>query len=183
MQDDHRGLIDGEPARATFEGVVAEAGDRLPVRYVKWAIAAAALIVVALVGANLFPTSGGLAESGAIASSSPAAAATHRPVPIAIELEPAWASGWRIGLTMPADWWSTDFGTTVYKEDAGPGRQNAPTLTVHRVARVATDICDPTGALVEVGPTAEDLTTALVNQAGPQRHLAGRTVGSALDDD
>lgn len=138
------------------------------------ALAAAVVVLVAVVAIGLWPGNDGEGETGIVAlsaateSSSPAAAPTSKPGPIRRELEPGWAPV-RIGLTVPADWWSTDFGTTVYKEDADPGRRNAPTLTVHRVARIATDICDPTEGLVEVGPTVEDLTTALVNQAGPQR--------------
>jgi len=48
----------------------------------------------------------------------------------------------------------------------------SPTLTLvldHDVTSVVADVCPESGDLVAVGPTVEDLTTALANQAGVQR--------------
>jgi hypothetical protein len=73
----------------------------------------------------------------------------------------------RVRLTMPAGWWSADAGTTITRRPLdAPG----PTLslTVHDVSRVVTDACPREGSFVQVGPTIEDLMTALSNMSGSQ---------------
>jgi hypothetical protein len=159
------------------------------------ALAVAAVVVLAVVGMNLPPTRDGMVGGGptGLPSSTgtprPSASATPGPTHY-LEIVPGsysapWAQG-RIRLTMPAGWssagagwedcpgapcWPPQAGTTLTRYDLeGP----SPTLTLnlaHDVTSVVADVCVEGGQerLVEVGPTVEDLTTALVNQIGVQR--------------
>lgn len=85
----------------------------------------------------------------------------------------------RVDLQVPAGWWTSiaagiRAGASIVKYP-GPGPRNSPTLTVHReaVTQVKSDVCDPDGPFLPVGPTALDLVTALHRTEGLQ------TVGSA----
>jgi hypothetical protein len=150
----------------------------------KVAIAVAAVVVVAGVGISLLPAGDGVAKSGDAVSPLPSTSPAPFPSSPAIAPSPAVTMGpnreysaidpggyeiprphMRIHLTMPAGWLSTDAGTTITRRPLdGPG----PTLTldVHDVTHVATDVCPRDPSFVKVGPTAEDVTTALVNQVG-----------------
>ncbi|KRT64216.1 MAG: hypothetical protein XU10_C0004G0122 [Chloroflexi bacterium CSP1-4] len=128
VQDDHRAMIDGEPAAAALELVAVEDRARVPVRYVKLATAAAAMVVVALVATNLLPTGADVPERGAAVTPSPARSPSPSPSPLpSRSLAPRtntgteysaiapgrydvpWTQG-RIRLTMPAGWLSANAG-------------------------------------------------------------------------
>jgi len=143
-------------------------------------MAAALLMLAAVVGISLLPSNGG-AEGRGLAvppspspaparSTSPSSAATGPGSdPISRQIVPGgwsmtWAQGW-IRLSVPAGWSWTDgpvagAARTIYKgDDDGVG--NAPTLTVQDVTLVAANPCAMPRSFEEVGPTVEDLTTAL----------------------
>jgi hypothetical protein len=126
VRDHHRAMVDGEPAEAAFELVAVDDRAQVPIRYVKLAIAAAAMVVVAAVGSNLLPASGGVGGSGPAVSPSPSVAPTLRPSPsdaatsrspLSLAIDPGrYDIPWpqmRIHLTMPAGWWSASNGTTI----------------------------------------------------------------------
>lgn len=185
--------VDRGPAEAAFEVVAVDDGARVPIRYLKLAIAVAAMVVVALVGVDQLTPEGDAPPSRAAVapqpspssspsltrapSSLPAVASNPNPFPYGGEIVPGtyWMDGSRSGaespmrirLTMPAGWWSADAGTTISRhptDDPGP----ILTLTVHDVTRIATDAWSPNASFVEVGPTVEDLMTAISNMIGTQ---------------
>jgi hypothetical protein len=182
VKDHHRTIVDGDPAQAAVELTAVDDRARVPVRYVKLAIAVGTVAVVAVVGISLLPAGREVTASDPAVSpsrppsparspsSSPAAATD--PGPLSMAIEPGrYSIPWpqmRIHLTMPAGWSSANNGTGITRHPLdGPGP--TLTLTVHAVTRVRTDVCSATRPLVEVGPTVEDLTTALANQVGIER--------------
>jgi hypothetical protein len=142
------------------------------------AIAAAAVVVVAVVGINLLPSFGGVggpvASTSTPPSPSPAPAVQGTPGPESWSaIEPgSYVIGtpqMRIRLTMPAGWKGDETGIGLF-----PGRWTgmlglAP--TPHEVKYVVTDVCagEADIDLVAVGPKVDDLVTALVNQTGIER--------------
>jgi hypothetical protein len=75
-----------------------------------------------------------------------------------------------VHLSVPPGWRQADGGAAIFSGDgAYPNTPNAPSLAVHDVSSVVADVC-PSGpsapVFVPVGPTAEDLTTALESVAG-----------------
>lgn len=146
--------------------------------YARLAMGAAAVVVVAVVGISLLPSLRGV--GAVLTSSSPSS--TPAPVPTAESPLPSeipsgsYAIPWEHGvvhLTLPDGWTSGDDGTAITKGPVGEIALNNPTLAVHAVRRVITDTCPggpgPTDDRLfqDVGPTVADLTTALMNQAGP----------------
>ncbi len=158
-------------------------------------MAGATVVLVALIGISLLPAHGGRGMSDAASAPPPSLVPSHTPSPpraavvgpaasgsatapgpgeaAGIEIPPGtYGVPWdrfSIQLTVPAGWLSSDAGATVSKDDEG-GLYNAPTLSVHAVTRVATRPCAVPRLFEEVGPTVEDLTTALTtalaNQVG-----------------
>lgn len=82
----------------------------------------------------------------------------------------------RVRLTLPEGWSSTGRGTTITNSAAGGTTTitlsaNSPRWVADSPALVASDVC-PVGSetpYAEVGPTTDDLTTALVEQLGVER--------------
>lgn len=199
MPDDHRATIDEEPGEAGVELAAVDDRAYVPVRYVKLAIAAAAIVVIAVVGSSDLSPSPGV-PGGSSASTGPAPTPSRSASPAgttrrgtgyaAIDagtFDVPWSGG-RIRLTMPPGWssavagWpgcsfsgrpctSPQGGTTVTRyglDDVGP----LVTLDlVHDVSYVVNDVCGspPDLTSVAVGPTVEDLVTALETLAGIPR--------------
>ncbi len=145
------------------------------------AIGAAAAVVVAVVGINLLPSSGGVGGPGASTSTSPsptrapagAPAVQGTPGPDTWgELEPGThiigTPQMRIQLTMPAGWSGDETGIGLF-----PGLWTGMlglNPIPYEIKYVVTDACarEADVELAAVGPTVDDLATALASQAGIQ---------------
>jgi hypothetical protein len=147
--------------------------------FAKFAIAAAAAVVVAIVGINLLPRSGGIGGSGPSPTPSSSAAPTATPTPTATIAEfPGYSNDvaagtylWRAGGATPADitftipdGWISRFGVP-HKDRDGPGEIAVGNWII---ANVYADPCQWQGSLLSppVGPTVDDLATALAAQKG-----------------
>jgi hypothetical protein len=147
--------------------------------FAKFAVAAAAVVVVAIVGINLVPRSGGIGGSGASPSPSPSAAPTVTPTPTATIAEfPGYSNDvaagtylWRAGGATPADitftipdGWISRYGIP-HKGRDGPGEIAVGNWII---ANVYADPCQWQGSLLDppVGPTVDDLATAVAAQNG-----------------
>ena len=158
-------------------------------------LAAAAIVLVGVVGINLLQPpgdgDGSPARSGLSPSASPAATPDTGIEYSAIAPGPydvPWSGG-RIRLTMPAGWLRATAGWSAGWDCEGPPcwlPQGGATLTrysldrrgpiltlnlVHDVRDVPLEVCSrsPGPNVVTVGPTAHDLVTALANQTGTQQ--------------
>jgi hypothetical protein len=131
----------------------------------KFALTAAAIIVVAAVGVGvILPRTVG----GPSASPTPIPTPTARPLPPQGALAPG---GYRMGskvaqvpftFVVPAGW-RTDLDSFISKDMGGPAEV---AFTAWQITHVFSDGCHPTGHLVQVGPTVSDLARALANQKG-----------------
>jgi hypothetical protein len=153
---------------------------------VKLAIAAAAVVVVALVGINLTPRSGVVGGPGL----SPTPDATRTPSPTQAPTPSAASnvnatgsfvpgttyviddgccvSSGRMTFTVPATGWSAFDPVFVGKNVAGGGDVFDLYFSPHLVANVYTGGCHWLGTALSppVGPTVDDLASALFAQAG-----------------
>lgn len=153
----------------------------------KFAIAAAAVVVVAVVGINLLPggrSVGSISTPSPTASPSPTSTATPSRAPAMIEF-PGFSNNVAAGTyawTMPGlatiaftlpDGWISRFGIP-HKDRDGPGEMAFGNWII---ANVYTDPCQWQGSLLDppVGPTVDDLATAVVAQKG-------RTASPATDE-
>jgi hypothetical protein len=95
----------------------------------------------------------------------------------------------QIDLVVPAGWWTSvaDWAGSWRKsivrytgERLDDPPYDSPTLTVHQraVTQVKTDVCDPQGSLVPVGPTVDDLVAALQGMVGLRVHLSRAMLGA-----
>ena len=145
--------------------------------FATWAIAAAAVVVVGIVGFNLLPSFGVVGGPFISPSSSPPPAATLGPTPsLSTEIE---AGSYvistphvRVRLTMPDGWSGGETGVwRLPPEPEGYRGMLELAVTPFEVSLAVTDVCtdEVDVDFVEVGPTAEDLTSALANQIGAQR--------------
>ena len=146
-------------------------------------VAIVVVALVAFVGINLLPASDEARERTATvsrsSSSTPAAtlAPSLTPSPEVVELA-RYTIPWRdmdIHLTAPTEWSKSDSETGVCRVDPGEDciETNGPSLVVHEVTGVVSDAC-PADVEAEsrfegVGPTADDMSAALSNLAGPTR--------------
>lgn len=163
--------------------------------YVKLAIAAAALMAVVAVALQPAGDDHRVGQpTRAAPTAFPTAGASATPPPDRVDtrdygdIEPgaydiAWPHGpsdARIHLTVPAGWsWIGRDRATIYKDHGGLYGFPAD-LAAHAVRRVVTSVCaldESSGEVgptfTEVGPTVEDLTTAISNVAGT--HWSGPT--------
>ena len=140
----------------------------------KLAMAAAAVVVVAVVGVSLLPRQGGIGGSGP--SPSPTAVpspienfvGSYAPGTTYVIDDPGVGSS-RMTFTIPAPGWSAFDPVFVGKNVPGGSDVFDLQLSPHLVDNVYTGGCHWHGtALVpRVGPTVDDLATALSAQAGP----------------
>jgi hypothetical protein len=143
----------------------------------KLAIAAVAVVVVAVVGINLLPRQGGIGGPGP----SPTAVPSPTPSPIvnfagsfapgttyAID-DPCCVGSSRLTFTMPATGWSAGDFVLLGKNLPGSSDGFDLVFSPFLVGNVYTGGCNWRGtALVPtLGPTVDDLATALSAQAGP----------------
>jgi hypothetical protein len=139
--------------------------------YAKLAIAAAAVVVVAISGFNLLPSFGVM---GGRPTALPPTATTSPTPKASTEIQPVShvlsSPQVRIQLTMPVGWSGDE--TSIHRlPPVGWRGLLGLAVTPYDVSHVVTDVCtDETDVdFVEVGPTVEDLTTALANQIGVER--------------
>lgn len=157
----------------------------------KLLMAAAAVVILAVVGINLVPGRGAGPGSAATPSPTPTAAVSPTPAPSAA-LGPAKlpysgliAPGTyvigdpfplEVTMDVPAGWviWgpTSSAGAGIYKDTPDPPKGKAIVITI--VDAVYADACDASKGMMNLGPTANDLATALANQA--------RTQASAISD-
>ncbi len=147
--------------------------------YLKIALAAAAVVIVAVVGIRqLGPGVGGSSIGGPAptATTGPTATPAVTPTPsIAPALGALSPGTYRIGdatqtavpftFTVPAGWTARADGY-VYKNADQPDELGFDTSVV---TRVYADACKSKGTLTEVGPKADDLVRALVDQVGSKK--------------
>ena len=190
MQDDQLPKVEEASAGVTFGLVAVQDCARVPLLHVRLAIAAAAGALVAVVGLGLLPREGGNPDSAPAALSSPPTAAaavrslappptvTPRPDPRITEIEPGpYSIPWRglhVRFTVPAGWTSSPSETAICHANTNGSclDTNSPSLAVHNVTGVVTDVCIPSASddqFVEVGPTADDLTAALERVSGLEK--------------
>ena len=136
--------------------------------------AVAAVAAVAIIGALALPRAGG--GPGA----SPTPVPTPSPSPVAVPLgnlaagttyfwdDPCCVGGKRISFTMSATGWFTFDPIFLGKGTRNPDRFDLY-ISPHLVANVYTGGCRWLGTALDppVGPTVDDLATALLAQAGP----------------
>jgi len=178
LSDDQRPMVERKPAEATFHAVAVVDRSGAHVRHVKLAIAAAGLVVVAALGSNLLGAGGdpvGIGPTDSpVPSRLPSTAARPSPTPRDPEIPPGshvlTLPQVRVHLEMPAGWSPAEGGAAAWKPEYGWQYSDGgrPSLGVHEVTGVATDICGPGQArdrFLAIGPTAEDLVTAFANLA------------------
>ena len=137
----------------------------------KVAIAGAAVVVVAIAGFNLLPGGG---PGGPITTPNPTPTLTPTPSPASFgshalgALEPGTyllehVEPFRIFFRVPADWEKLSAPATIWAGPASDAR-----LGFMTVDNVFIDPCDPARGLLDppVGPTVDDLATALGSVAG-----------------
>ena len=141
----------------------------------KLAIAAAAVVVVGIVGFNLLPSFGVIGGPFTPPSSTGPPAATLGPTPSSsTEIEPGSyvisTPQVRARLTMPAGWSGGETNVWRLPPDGYRGMLELA-VTPFEVSLAVADVCtdEVDVDFVEVGPTAEDLTSALANQIGVER--------------
>ena len=143
------------------------------------AIAAAAVVVMAVVGYNLIPGNRGIGGIGPAPTASPTPVPTPTATPVALPTSGALAPGTysvtdrsltgvsRVTLSVPAGWsipTATDM--IVIKNEGQPGEVG---LTTWVVSHVFADACKwDTNALVNAGTSVDQLVTALAAQKSRQ---------------
>jgi hypothetical protein len=151
----------------------------------KFAIAAAAVVVVALVGINLLPRSGGLGGPGPSPTPSPTptqilspssasnvnfAGGSYAPGTTYVIEDPCCVTPTRMTFTMPvAGWYAPLEAWRIGKNVTGGSDVFDLYVTPYFVDNVYTGGCHWRGTELDppVGPTVDDLATALIAQAGP----------------
>jgi len=147
LSDDQRPMVERKPTEVTFPTVAVVDRSGAPVRRVKLAIGAAALVVVTALGSNLLGA--GRDPAGidptvsSVPSRLPSTPARPSPTPEDLEIEPGSYAlimpQLRIHLTMPAGWSSAEAGAAVWKPEYGWQYSDGgrPSLGVHEVTGVA----------------------------------------------
>ena len=156
-------------------------------RFAKFALAAAVVVVVALVGINLLPRNGGVTGTGPGPTSSPAPSPSPTPAPSASGVanlnyvgnfvpgttyfidDRCCVGQSRISLMFPASGWFSIDSVILGKNVLGDPALYDIYLSPHLVGNLYTGGCKWRGTALDppVGPTVDDLATALVAQAGP----------------
>ncbi len=145
--------------------------------FARFAIAAAAVLVVAVVGIYLLPGQGGIGGPGPTATPTPTASPSPTPspaitatkLPSSGALAPGtyyiddaiYTQAARLVFTVPAGW--TGEENVIHKHKDGPGGLR---LEPWQVSHVYGDVCHWRGTLVPVGTTVDELISALEVQTG-----------------
>jgi hypothetical protein len=149
--------------------------------FARLAIAAAAVVVVAIVGVSFLPRAGGVGGPGPSATPAPTPspspsgasnvnfAGSFAPGATYVIDDPCCVGTSRVTFTVPAAGWSAVDPVYVGKNIAGGGDVFDLYFSPHLVGNVYTGGCHWLGtALVpRIGPTVDDLATALSAQSGP----------------
>lgn len=155
----------------------------------KLAMAAAAVVVVTLVGINLLPRSEGVGVPGPSPTSDPTqtpwptqtpspttasnfnfAGGSYAPGTTYVIDDPCCVAPGRMTFTMPASGWYAPLEAwRIGKNVAGGSDLFDLYVTPHFVDNIYTGGCEWRGTELDppVGPTVDDLATALIAQAGP----------------
>jgi hypothetical protein len=164
------GLLDGNTQRVASHPVRRIVDLRAwstPVR----AVAAALIVAVVGVSLSLSLADVGGPRSSTEPSASPSARAIRAPLPTEALIEPgSYAIGTsqaRVHLTMPGGWSGYDAGVSRFPPIGWTGGLSLA-VTPFEVSHVVADACADEAEIdfVEVGPTVDDLTTALANLPG-----------------
>ena len=184
--------VDTTPQRRPFRAAWRFPTLSNPLRY---GIAAAAVLAVALIGYQFLPTnpSIGSGPSTAPSASRPAptqelAASPTTPGSPPVGAVPAGTYAWSwpggvVTFDVPPGWTGAAEQTGMHKH---PDQAGEITLahwlpgTPAAVSHVYTDACDSEGKLVEVGPSPDDLITALDDQVGTDAAIKETMVGGLL---
>jgi hypothetical protein len=156
----------------------------------RYGIAVAAVIVVAIIGYRyLAPAPSGPGASPAptaTASISPTSTVPSTPAPLPLEGDIAagqyawkWPDG-RVTFAVPAGWFSKGRGESIGKHEGEDNEVNwghSFPGDRYEVTHVYTDACQSEGTLAPIGPTLEDLATALTNQAASEATTTDLTLG------
>jgi len=183
--DDVRELLDVTPQRHSVRVAWSGSNPKGAVRFAVGAVAAVA--VVAVIGVNMLGSFGVAAPSSSPAPVPSRSHATSQPVqggespkplPFVGPIEPGrYAMRWlpnypipsperHVYLTVPPGWEAMDNGLTVFNAHAAERGGNAPTLSIHPVARVIKDACARDEPVAAVGPSPDELIDALVDALG-----------------
>ena len=159
----------------------------------KYAMAAAAVVVVAIVGYNLLAAPGtsqvGSAQPTISASPAPSPSPSStvvRLVPTSGVIEPGryrWvASGGDASLVIPDGWTGLPDGSIAKNPETPADITLGHSLpgTQWAVTHVYTDACDSENALEPIGPTVDDLIGALQAQEGVDVVVGEVTAGSVV---
>jgi hypothetical protein len=146
--------------------------------YAKLAIAAAAVLVVAIIGYNLLPSGAEVSGPGPspTPTSTPTPSLSLLPSSGSLDAGSYYIDEWgpaspRIAFTVPAGWATTEgfvhknrgAVAPVYAPGSGPGDVVFFTWTV---SHVYADACQWQGSLVDAGTTVDQLANVLVGQKG-----------------
>jgi hypothetical protein len=148
--------------------------------FARFAVAAAAVVAVAIVGIYLYPRPGGIAGPGP--SPTPSPTQIPSPTQSTVNAVGSFAPGTtyaiddsccvgpsRMTFTVPAAGWSAFDPMFVGKNIAGGGDVFDLYFSPHLVANVYTGGCHWLGTALtpRLGPSVDNLATALLAQAGP----------------
>jgi hypothetical protein len=147
--------------------------------FARFAVAAAAVVAVAIVGINLYPRPGGIAGPGPSPTPSPTQipspsqstvnfTGSFAPGTIYTIDDPCCVGASRMTFTVPAAGWAAFDPVFVGKNVAGGGDVFDLYISPHLVGNLYTGGCHWLGTKLDppVGPTVDDLATALNAQAG-----------------
>jgi hypothetical protein len=141
----------------------------------RWVMVAAAVVVVAVVGYNLLPRSGGVGGQLPSPSPSPSPTLVVSVLPSGGPLaagsysitDAEWTGGSRMTLTVPAGWTiPTSTDAIVIKNEGKPGEVLFTSWVLTHIEADACQWSDTT--LVNVGTSVDQLVTALGNQKSRQ---------------
>lgn len=157
--------------------------------YARIAIAAAAVVVVAVVGYSLLPGTGGVGGKPTAVptvASTPTATSTALGPPPNGPITPgtyAWSwPGGQLALDVPSGWTSFEGGLGIAKgRDAAPAVELANWFPANgfEVTHVYADACRSEGQLKAVGPAVADLVAALDNQLSTDATLSNASLAGA----
>ena len=156
--------------------------------FAKFAIAAAAVVVVAVVGYNLLAPSGTSQFGGVLPSAAPSSSPSAEPTSTQIPITPSggaidpgryrWVSPVGDALVVIPDGWAGRPDGWIAKSDVSLGH-NLPGTT-SEVTHVYADACASEGRLEPVGTAADDLLAALDSQEGTDTVVSDVTAGSVV---
>jgi hypothetical protein len=156
--------------------------------YAKFAMAAAAVVVVAIVGYNLLTPFGTSQPGGVSPSVAPSASPSAEPTSSQIPVTPSggaidpgryrWVSPVGDALILIPEGWAGSPDGWIVKSDVSLGH-NLPG-TKSEVTHVYSDACASEGRLDPIGTAADDLLTALDSQENTDTVVSDVTAGSVV---